>query len=104
MADICEKLNLESVQETEYVVAKAIRDGVIEATINHEEQYVQIKPQIDIYASNEPMAAFDKRVKFCLELKNEAVKALEYPKKANKEATIPVREVNNKEIKIMLEI
>jgi 26S proteasome regulatory subunit N3 len=104
LADICEKLNLENVQETEYVVAKAIRDGVIEATINHEEQYVQIKPQIDIYASNEPMAAFDKRVKFCLELKNEAVKALEYPKKGNKEAIIPVREVNNKEIKIMMEI
>lgn len=32
---------MDSVPETEYIVAKAIRDGVIEATINHEEQYLQ---------------------------------------------------------------
>lgn len=41
LADICTKLNMDSVPETEYIVAKAIRDGVIEATINHEEQYLQ---------------------------------------------------------------
>ncbi len=34
---------MDSVAETEYIVAKAIRDGVIEATINHEEQYLQTK-------------------------------------------------------------
>ncbi len=43
LADICSKLHLESVDETEYIVAKAIRDGVIDATINHEEQYLQTK-------------------------------------------------------------
>lgn len=41
LADICSKLHMESVSETEYIVAKAIRDGVIDATINHEEQYLQ---------------------------------------------------------------
>lgn len=37
MADVASKLSLESVEETEQIVAKAIRDGVIDATINHDE-------------------------------------------------------------------
>lgn len=37
LADIASKLSLESVEETEQIVAKAIRDGVIDATINHDE-------------------------------------------------------------------
>ena len=40
LADIAQKLSLESVEETEQIVAKAIRDGVIDATINHDEQYI----------------------------------------------------------------
>ena len=36
LADVAKKLNLESVEETEQIVAKAIRDGVIDATIDHE--------------------------------------------------------------------
>lgn len=41
MADVAAKLSLESVEETEQIVAKAIRDGVIDATINHDEQFLQ---------------------------------------------------------------
>ena len=40
LADIAQKLSLESVEETEQMVAKAIRDGVIDATINHDEQFI----------------------------------------------------------------
>ena len=40
LADVAAKLNLESVEETEQIVAKAIRDGVIDATINHDEQFI----------------------------------------------------------------
>lgn len=46
LEDICSKLNMESPAETEYIVAKAIRDGVIEATINHEEKYLQTMVRI----------------------------------------------------------
>ena len=52
LADICAKLHMDSVAETEYIVAKAIRDGVIEATINHEEQYLQTKVKISDYKNN----------------------------------------------------
>ena len=36
LKDIMQKLSLESVEETEQIVAKAIRDGVIEAEISHD--------------------------------------------------------------------
>lgn len=41
LANITEKLKLESDKETEYIIAKAIRDGVFLAKINHDEGYVQ---------------------------------------------------------------
>ena len=48
LSDIAEKLSLESTQDAEYIVAKAIRDGTIEAVINHGEGYVQSKVSIGI--------------------------------------------------------
>ena len=36
LRDVMTKLNLESVEETEQIVAKAIRDGVIKAEISHD--------------------------------------------------------------------
>lgn len=41
LKDITEKLKLESIKETEYIIAKAIRDGVFLAKINRDENYVQ---------------------------------------------------------------
>ncbi|KAK2086550.1 26S proteasome non-ATPase regulatory subunit 3 [Saguinus oedipus] len=48
------KLQLDSPEDAEFIVAKAIRDGVIEASINHEKGYVQSKEMIDIYSTREP--------------------------------------------------
>lgn len=41
LKDITEKLKLESEKETELIIAKAIRDGVFLAKINHDDGYVQ---------------------------------------------------------------
>lgn len=84
LADIASKLSLESVEETEQIVAKAIRDGVIDATINHDEQYIQSLPQTDVYTSNEPQAILHKRIKFCMETRNDAVKALVFYQQEDK--------------------
>ena len=84
LSDIASKLSLESVEETEQIVAKAIRDGVIDATINHDEMCLKSLPQTDVYASNEPQAVLHKRIKFCMETRNDAVKALVYPQKEDK--------------------
>ena len=43
LQDVMVKLGLESIEETEAICAKAIRDGVIDAQINHEENYVKTK-------------------------------------------------------------
>ena len=74
LRDVCLKLGLDSEETTEYIVAKAIRDGVIEATINHEGAYMQNKEVLDVYATEEPLLAFDERIRFCMSLHNEAIK------------------------------
>ena len=70
--------------ETEQIVAKAIRDGVIDAIINHDEGYMKSKEVSDVYTSNQPQNMLQKRIKFCMELHKDAVKALEYPQKEDK--------------------
>lgn len=79
LADIQQKLSLESVEETEQVVAKAIRDGVIDATLNHEQQWMQSLQLQDVYTSNDPQNMLNKRIKYCMDLHSDAVKAQVFP-------------------------
>jgi len=79
LRDVCLKLGLDSEETTEYIVAKAIRDGVIEATINHEGGYMQNKEVLDVYATEEPLLAFDERIRFCMTLHNETIKVNWHP-------------------------
>ena len=72
--DVAKKLSLNSREDAEYVTAKAISDGVIDAVIDDSEGYVYSKENVDIYSTKEPQAAFDRRIKFCLDLHNETVK------------------------------
>lgn len=82
LVDIAQKLTLDSPEDAEYIVAKAIRDGVIEATIDHEKGYVQSKETSDVYMTREPMAAFHQRITFCLDIHNNSVKAMRFPPKS----------------------
>ena len=84
MCDIQTKLGLESAEETEQIVAKAIRDGVIEATISHDNQWMQSLQIVDLYSSNEPQKILHKRIQFTMQLHTDAVKALTYPQKDDK--------------------
>jgi 26S proteasome regulatory subunit N3 len=56
-ADICSKLRLDSPADAEFIVAKAIRDGVIDAVIDHAGGFVQSKQQTDTYATAEVLFA-----------------------------------------------
>ena len=58
LRDICLRLGLPSEETAEYIVAKAIRDGVIEATLDHEHGYMKSKDVGDVYATREPGEAF----------------------------------------------
>jgi 26S proteasome regulatory subunit N3 len=74
LKDVCLKLHLESEEDAEFIIAKAIRDGVIDAVVVHEQGYMKSKENVDLYSSVEPQKAFDQRVSFCLQLHNESVK------------------------------
>ena len=68
----------------EFVVAKAIRDGGIDATIDHDARTMHSSDATDVYSTGEPQAAFHARIAFCLDTHNEAVKAMRYPDKVKK--------------------
>lgn len=84
LKSICIKLLLDSEELAEYIVAKAIRDGVIEATINHEHGYMKSKELLDVYSTKLPQEDFDQRIKFCLSLHNDSVKSMRYPSADNR--------------------
>ncbi|KAG5674980.1 hypothetical protein PVAND_004922 [Polypedilum vanderplanki] len=81
-ADIAKKLGIDSKEDAEFIVSKAIRDGVIEATLDPEKGYMRSKESTDIYSTREPQLAFHQRITFCLDLHNQSVKAMRYPPKS----------------------
>lgn len=97
--------------EAEYVIAKAIRDKIVDATIafdtkNSNHHYMQTAQSEDIYRTTEPQFAYDTRIKSCLELHNLAVKALRYPdsKKPDSEKTEQQRERELLELELASEM
>lgn len=74
LRDICLRLGLGSEESAEYIVAKAIRDGVIEASLDHERGFMKSKDVGDVYATREPGEAFHDRIRACLALHDESVK------------------------------
>ncbi|KAK4056870.1 26S proteasome non-ATPase regulatory subunit [Microbotryomycetes sp. JL221] len=104
LADVSSKLHLDSEEDAEYIVAKAIRDGVIEATIDHEKGYMQSKETGDVYQTNEPQQAFDTRIKFLLDLHNQSVKAMRYPLNTHSKELASANEAREREKEIAKEI
>lgn len=82
LEEVAKKLKLESAEDAEYIIAKAIRDGVIEAVLDHENGWMQSKENTDIYMTREPQLAFHERIEFCLDLHNSSVKAMRFPPKS----------------------
>jgi 26S proteasome regulatory subunit N3 len=74
LRDICLRLHLDSEESAEYIVAKAIRDGVIEASLDREHGFMKSKEVGDVYATREPGEAFHDRIRACLALHDESVK------------------------------
>ncbi|OIW26529.1 hypothetical protein CONLIGDRAFT_477030 [Coniochaeta ligniaria NRRL 30616] len=79
LRDICIRLHLGSEESAEYIVAKAIRDGVIEASLDRERGFMKSKEVGDVYATREPGEAFHERIRACLSLHDESVKAMRFP-------------------------
>ncbi|KAL5730696.1 hypothetical protein ACHQM5_003491 [Ranunculus cassubicifolius] len=79
------RLNSENpVADAESIVAKAIRDGAIDATIDHANGWMVSKETGDVYSTNEPQFALNSRIAFCLNMHNDAVRALHFPPNSHK--------------------
>lgn len=76
LGDICAKLQLDGEEDAEYIVAKAIRDGVVPpgVGVDHAKGWLVGSAQADVLETAEPRKVFGKRIDFCLELHNESVK------------------------------
>lgn len=88
LTDVAKKLRLDSpnpVADAESIVSKAIRDGAIDATLDHANGWMVSRETGDIYSTNEPQIAFNSRIAFCLNMHNEAVRALRFPPNSDKE-------------------
>lgn len=84
LMDVAEKLGVASVGDAESIVAKVIRDGGLEATVDHEAGVVICREKGDVYNTNQPSAAFHARTTFCLDVHNEAVRAMRFEEGANR--------------------
>ncbi len=73
LRDICVKLHLDSEEDAEYIVGKAIRDGVIEGRVVHEKGWMECGSQKNGYGP-EVSEVFGRRIAFCLDLHNQSVK------------------------------
>ena len=58
----------------QYVVAKTIRDGVIDATIDYSNGWVVFTERTDVYNTPEPTKEFNKRIQFCNDTHNQAIR------------------------------
>lgn len=95
--EICTRLHLDSAEDAEGVVAKAIHDGVIDAVIDHKEGFVRSNETIDVYSTTEPTDAYHSRIQFCLNVYKEAVRAMRFPEKREDEETPEQRRERLKE-------
>lgn len=82
--DIRIKLNLPQELDISLIVAKGIKDKVISGFIDTVEKVLVIQECKDIYSTAEPQVNFQKRINYCINLHDSAVKALMYPTEKDK--------------------
>ncbi|KAF8183139.1 PCI domain-containing protein [Pholiota molesta] len=103
LRDICVKLNLDSEEDAEYIVGKAIRDGVIEGRIVHENGWMECGTQKSGYGP-EVSEVFGRRIAFCLDLHNQSVKAMRYPLNAHRKELAAAEGAREREKELAKEI
>ncbi|CAE7892001.1 psmD3 [Symbiodinium sp. KB8] len=77
--DIAAKLGVPSAVHAEALVAKAVRDVVIQGTLDSEAGTFTSQDTEDVYATTAPAEAFHQRIQFLLDVKTDAVQSMQYP-------------------------
>jgi len=76
---VAKQLGLKDVEETSWVIAKAIRDGVIEASMDFETQTMVSDEMQNLYQTREPTKVLQERTDFLFNVYQDAMKAMRYP-------------------------
>lgn len=76
--DIAKKLSLPEGSDVEYVVSKAIRDGVVSGAVDVSKGELIIAENTDTYGTNIPQQNFQKRIDFCSAIINNCNRAIMY--------------------------
>jgi len=84
LSELAQKLNLDNADDAEFIVAKAIKDGVIEAEIDHQNKWMISHDADNIYVTKTPQQIFQERIDFCFDINRQSVLAMRYPDKDNR--------------------
>jgi len=84
LTELGQKLNLDNADDAEFIVAKAIKDGVIEAEIDHINKWMISYDSDNIYSTKDPQDIFQKRIDFCFDVHKQSVLSMRYPDKQNR--------------------
>ncbi|KAK4613287.1 putative 26S proteasome regulatory subunit rpn3 [Fulvia fulva] len=104
LRDICTRLGVDSEESAEYITAKAIRDGVIEASLDHQNGHMVTVPQKDAYSTTEPSDAFHARISALLGMRDECVMAMRYPMNKNRQELAEAAKARDRERELAKEI
>jgi 26S proteasome regulatory subunit N3 len=81
-AAVAQRLARGSAEDAEFLCAQAVRDGVIDAVLDHEAGTLESRAMPNVYAGKEPQEAFRRRIDFCLGVHDEATRAMRFPANA----------------------
>lgn len=104
LRDICTRLSIPSEESAEYITAKAIRDGVIEASLDHQNGHLVTTPQKDAYSTTEPSEAFHARISALLGMRDECVMSMRYPMDKHKQEIQEAAKARERERELAKEI
>ncbi|KAF2724215.1 hypothetical protein K431DRAFT_262671 [Polychaeton citri CBS 116435] len=104
LRDICTRLSLSSEESAEYITAKAIRDGVIEASLDHQNGHLVTVPAKDAYSTTEPSEAFHARISALLGMRDECVMAMRYPMDKHRQELSEAAKARERERELAKEI
>ncbi|KAK7039514.1 PCI domain-containing protein [Favolaschia claudopus] len=108
LRDICVKLHLDSEEDAEYIVGKAVRDGVIDGKVVHDKGWVECAGAGAGGAGRgygpEVGDVFQRRIGYCLELHNQSVKAMRYPLNAHRKELAAAEGAREREKELAKEI
>ncbi|KAI6021020.1 PCI domain-containing protein [Pisolithus marmoratus] len=93
LRDICLKLHLDSEEDAEYIVGKAIRDGGWMECEGRKNEY---GPEVS--------EAYMRRIAYCMDLHNQSVKAMRYPLDAHRKELAAAEGAREREKELAKEI